>query len=313
MSIFRIFYYNKLLSAYSKYYHARIYIYIRISNPTPLPQKFISEMTRKNMIKELLSRRSNDWRVKREKEIGFDREEMKYLIETIDILVNDIIVNKKFVPPTNPYPYMKISGKTMLLKSQIAFLLANDRPVIYTNLGDPIKSGFINDIFGGLDKHILKILTSDLVLFERYTNDDIGLVIEAEDYSDYLFHNKNLEFEIIGFLFSLIKNSAGFVYEDEEDFGHKWFIYYLTINVHYRSMNLNDFYKKMSKLLLIKSLFNSILEKLVIDKPDFKIPIIFIDNFYEANTEKVKLFKSVVRCFGLPVVITSQESKTKPK
>lgn len=141
----------------------------------------------------------------------------------------------KFAKPTKIHSYAAIVGPSSMGKTQLAFILAVDRPVFYINFADGCGLQEIYKVFHRLSDHIREVLKSDAeALIKLKAEKDVTTMKKKEpetdaDYDSYfeskfLSENKNFRLKIIGFIWKMVEYSTEFDFESSNG---EWFNHYL--------------------------------------------------------------------------------------
>lgn len=259
---------------------------------------------------------------------NFDRNDATYksIVKSLDDLCSDVFLKKddggyKFKKPRRKHSYAATVGPSFMGKTQLAFNLAAERPVFYTNFA--YESGYqeVYEAFQPISEHIRKNLESDYKSLDKLkskkkenqkmdqANKKKRPRKETNTYescveTEFLFENRNLKLKIVGFIWKLVEYSVTFNFNDSND---DWFNYYLKDRtVLYESLSIDEFHANMSKtryFIIFYLVFN--VENLVETTQNFRIPIIFIDELTKRYIDSIKLLRNIAHCLVLPCMLSS--------
>jgi hypothetical protein len=169
--------------------------------------------------------------------------ELESIVANILDPVKRIFRNGTFKKPLNVHHYSAIIGPSFMGKTQFSFTLARTHPVFYFNFFlDRESPQDIYYCFSSYSDEILKVITMDTEILSKTVK--LSRLLE----SGKIFYKKDLKLFTIGFIWSLIEHSMKFDFSKNDG---NWFNHFLeNREVSYTALSLNEFYDKMSKIVI---------------------------------------------------------------
>ena len=207
---------------------------------------------------------------------------------------------------TQGFTYLAAVGPSFMGKTQLAFNLAYNRPVLYFNFSTSNPKQPIYLAFDHISATMIKCLKDDEDVFPAGSKPDYNGPATA-----YLTAptNSHFKFWTLGLILGFLEQSVNFDFDSSGE----WLEFLVNVgSFAYRKISLLEFYKeyrKYSRRLIIYFSHQFFIDQLFPNSGEegFRQPVIFIDEFSKTTT--TMFLRSLAKAIVMPCILSSSNSK----